>query len=221
MSQPSIPFTEFGEKIREIYKKPHLPESVLPESRITPEDHQNLIEKWSPIIEKKNSLGSKKGLSLDEFTKLITDFFGYQIINRSLIDRLIHTGNPYRENHAKVLKENNLRIISYFTNNYSYAELRAIALKILGLNQPELDQPNLNQPQQLLIVEDNKEINLKALLLDYLNKNGYRNLDLNPSDLLEILFEDNPKVEIRTLLLLPDALGIPKAEFLKLLEKEI
>ncbi|MBD2409473.1 hypothetical protein H6H01_01855 [Nostoc calcicola FACHB-3891] len=222
MPQPAIPYTEFGEIIREIYKKPYLPESILPQSKITPEEHQKLIEKWSIIIEKKNSQGVKKGLSLDEFTLLVNEFFGYQVINRSLIDRLIHTGNPHRESHAKTLRKDNLKTISYFTNNYSYDELKVIALKVLGQNITE----NVTETNNLTMEykEEDKEETVKEALLNYLNKNGYKNLTnfgVNPSDILEILFEDKPKVEIKTIVLLPDALGMPKSDFLELLEKEI
>jgi hypothetical protein len=219
MPQPAIPYTEFGEIIRDFYKNPDLPNSVLPQSKITPAEHQKLIDKWSIIIEKKNSIGVKKGLSLDEFTLLVNEFFGYQVINRSLIDRLIHTGNPYRESHAKTLRTDNLKTISYFTNKYSYEELKAIALKVLGQKQNELTIENNNE----LTMEDEEET-LKEVLFNYLNKNGYKHLSnsgINPSDILFLLFEKNPKVEIKTLLLLPDVLGLTKEEFLELLEKDI
>ncbi|BAY78767.1 hypothetical protein NIES25_52440 [Nostoc linckia NIES-25] len=222
MPQPAIPYTEFGEVIRGIYKNPYLPESILPQSKITPNEHLELVKKWSEIVEKKNTLGVKKGLSLDEFTLLVNEFFGYQVINRSLIDRLIHTGNPHRESHAKTLRKDNLKTISYFTNKYSYDELKAIAFKVLGQNITENVTENVTETNNLTM--EDKEETVKEALLNYLNKNGYKNLTnfgVNPSDILEILFEDKPKVEIKTILLLPDVLGIPKSDFLELLEKEI
>ncbi|QLE48419.1 hypothetical protein FD724_10030 [Nostoc sp. C057] len=137
MAQSQIPLTEFGEAIREIYKNPDLPTEVLPESKITPKENEALREKWTKIIFKKNNVGAKKGLSLDDFIELIKEFFGFPAINRSLLDRLIHTGNPARDHYAKEVREDSLKIVSLFTKKYSFDDLLSIGNKVLKERENE------------------------------------------------------------------------------------
>ncbi|UKO98299.1 hypothetical protein [Nostoc sp. UHCC 0870] len=213
--------TEFGRLLWEIVRRPKLPQCPLPGSKISPQNNTALVCQWQTVITNKNEKGNRKGLSLEDFVRLVNAFYGYSegdddcILNKSALHRLIQTGNPRIEGFAKSINTDVLKIVSEFSE-LTYEKLEMIGLQVLQ-ETPNLYRPVPKKDKKLMPTEADQSQAVKGLILDYISKNGYKSLakkGISEADILEILFESEPKVSLNVLGVLKSISGTET--FLKL-----
>lgn len=230
--------TEFGQFLWSVVKKPTLPTKVLKGSPLTKEGHNRILSQWQATVEKKNETGRKKGLSLDDFVNMVNDFFDAVVLNRSALHRLIQTANPIIEGHAKTISADILMIVSYFSHK-TYEEMEQIGLRtiektkaeekekkqqqlIASMPQQPLYQTTITPYQPISQPQPRHKIDspIRRLVHNYVNANGYREMarkGISEQDILELLYEPHPKVDMSVLVALPAVLGITPEHFLSLL----
>ena len=213
--------TELGTVLWAIVRRPSLPDKPLEGSRISVQKHNTLLKHWQGVIDSKNEKGNRKGLSLDDFVRLVNSFYGYSeqddscVINRSALHRLIQTGNPRIEGFAKSINSEVLKIVAEFSPTLSYDELEEIGLRASAESKHLSKRDHQIQSSEAIAYPQT----VKGMILEYVARNGYKSLakkGISEADILELLFEEEPKVSLGVLLALPAILGITPETFLKL-----
>lgn len=214
--------TEFGNVLWSIIRKPSIPDKPLfsgDTQAITTQRHRSLKATWEETIKNKNDRGTRKGLSLDDFIKMVNQLYGVSseedaILNRSALHRLIQTGNPKIRAYAKSLNHGALKVVAQFSENWSYGDLVEIGNKVLE------ETANLHTPLKRDRSENATNIqSVKNLLRRQVEIHGYESFlskGITAEDILEILTKDEPKLGLEVLIVLPHILGMTPETFLNL-----
>jgi hypothetical protein len=144
--------TEFAKVLWEIVHQPLLPEKKPDKSALLDSEYEKVRQRWSELVDSFRSnpglgsgssryrrIGRRSGLSLDDFVRMLEEVFGYDILNRGSIHRLIHTANPLIVHHAKSIQSEVLEVISVFSNR-TYEELFDIGIATIKKYQEYNDK---------------------------------------------------------------------------------
>ena len=264
--------TEFGELLVKIIKKPYIPVSKevlvhpsptpnkpgqphrLRQSKLSNHAYAEAREKWTKIIAERNLYPDSHGLSYDLFMKMLRDLYGCDDvrdpempITREAVNHQVHTGNPWiKSKAAATVQDYNLQFICCFTQEHSFAELKALGenvvaeyhnlrhtTKIVEPVKPSLDfslpQNNISEEDLYMshkgkITDDKESANsLRSLIWNTLIEKGrdyFLCAGISAEEILTLIAEKDPPIRSSTMRSLSSLLGLSLEEVLNLLTKD-
>ncbi|MDD1413146.1 hypothetical protein MEN41_00315 [Dolichospermum sp. ST_con] len=264
--------TEFGELLVKIIKKPYIPVSKevlvhpsptpnkpgqphrLRQSKLSNHAYAEAREKWTKIIAERNLYPDSHGLSYDMFMKMLRDLYGCDDvrdpempITREAVNHLVHTGNPgIKSKAAATVQDYNLQFICCFTQEHSFAELKAVGEKVLAeyhnqkrtakavepvklsldfsLHQNNIPREDLYMSHKDKITDDKESANnLRSLIYNKIQEKGshyFLRSNIPLEEIFTLIADENPKFSKETLVYLPELLDISLEEFILLLTKD-
>jgi hypothetical protein len=186
--------TRISQIITEIIDNPSFPkkriENAYPDltDAEVEEKYVHFAKKWAEIRHnKKNNKKSvppelAKGLTLDDFANLTSDFLGSKGVNRDVVNRVLHTGDDNVRVRSRKVNENTIKTVSYFTENYTFNELLDMAAEAIADSKKaestyESCEISLIQKKgDEKLSENITELRLQDVVDKYIKEYGYKHL---------------------------------------------
>lgn len=183
--------TRISQTIAEIIDNPTFPKKRIENAYLeltdaeVEEKYVNFAKKWAEIRHnKKNSKKSvppelAKGLTLDDFANLTSDFLGSKGVNRDVVNRVLHTGDDNVRVRSRKVNENTIKTVSYFTEKYTFNELLDMAAEAIADSkkaESTYKSCEISLVQKREDESEHIEFKLQDLIDQYIKKYGYKHL---------------------------------------------
>lgn len=196
--------TKIAQAIAEIIDNPYFPqkriENAYPDlsEKEVEEKYIEFARKWAKVRHDKK-FGKKsvspekaKGLSLDDFASMTSDFLGGKGANRDIVNRVLHTGDDSVQVRSRKVNERAILIISHFSDKYTFQDLLNMAAEAIAnskktelfkqtINTEDYSTKEIERMEKKQETEKKEEklyadMKLANLVEEYTNKFGYEHL---------------------------------------------
>lgn len=187
--------TRISQAIAEIIDSPTFPKKRIEDAypdltdAEVEEKYHHFAKKWTEIRHNKKFNKKSvppelaKGLSLDDFANLTSDFLGSKGVNRDVVNRVLHTGDDAVQVRSRKVNENTIKTVSYFTEKYTFDELLDMAAEAIADSKKSETTNNSCEISLIQGKKDNEcsdknisDLRMSNIIDQYIKKYGYKHL---------------------------------------------